>query len=177
MTWQEWINLFIMDRPFLEIFTRGTAAYLGIFVMLRVVMKREAAGLSITDLLVVVMLADAAQNGMAGDYKSISDGLLLVGVIIFWSFALDWLAYRFGFFQKLVYPPKLLMVKNGKIMKANMKKEFLSEEELMSQLRMNGIEDIKDVKQSYMESDGHLSFITFKNAKIHRSTHLQDRHF
>jgi hypothetical protein len=61
-----------------------------------VTLKREAGGVGITDMLVIVLLADAAQNAMAGEYKSISDGLVLVSTIIFWSYALDWLGYRYG---------------------------------------------------------------------------------
>ena len=59
------------------------------FALLRFVLKREAGTLAITDLLVVVLIADAAQNAMADDYRSVPDGLLLVATIVFWSYALD----------------------------------------------------------------------------------------
>ena len=71
---------------------RGTAAYLFLFVLLRLT-KRQTGSLSVSDLLVLVLIADAAQNAMAGDYKSLPDGLILVSAIVFWSFALDWLGY------------------------------------------------------------------------------------
>jgi uncharacterized membrane protein YcaP (DUF421 family) len=51
--------------------------------------------MGITDLLVIVLIADAAQNGMAGEYRSLTDGLLLVATIVAWSYALNWLAFRF----------------------------------------------------------------------------------
>lgn len=46
--------------------------------------------MSVTDLLVVVLIADAAHNAMAGDYRSLLDGILLVSTIVFWSYALGW---------------------------------------------------------------------------------------
>ena len=156
----DWAGIFLPETPLLEIFLRGTAMYLGLFVLLRVIMKREAGTVGITDLLIVVLLADAAQNGMAGDYRSIADGLLLVGTLIFWAYFLDWLAYRFPRIQRLIHPPALPLVENGRMLKRNMRKEFITEEELVSMLREQGVEDVGEVRKAYMEGDGKISVIT-----------------
>jgi uncharacterized membrane protein YcaP (DUF421 family) len=75
-------QLFTVDLPFLEIFVRGTLMYLGVFVILRVILRREAGSVGVPDLLMVTLIADAAQNGMAGEYRSISAGLVLVLVLV-----------------------------------------------------------------------------------------------
>src|SRR3954451_9354077 len=62
---------------------RGTLIYLCLFLLLRLVLKRQAAGVAITDLLVIVLIADAAHNAMADIYRSVSDGVFLVAVIVF----------------------------------------------------------------------------------------------
>lgn len=156
LNWQE---MFSLGTPLLEIFIRGTAVYLLLFVLLRVVLKRESATLGVTDLLVVVLLADAAQNAMADDYNSITDGILLVLVIIFWSHFLDWLGFKFPFFQRLIKPQKLLLVKNGKVYKKNMRKELITIDELMAEVRLNGVEHLEEVEEAYMESSGEISVI------------------
>src|SRR5688572_3427801 len=97
----DWGRLLIPDTPLIEIVLRGTLMYLGLFVLMRVVLKRETGGLGMSDLLVTVLLSDAAQNGMADDYSSVPDGLLLVATIMAWSHALDWLGQRFPRFQRL----------------------------------------------------------------------------
>lgn len=84
----DWRSVFVPKTPLLEIVVRGTVVYLILFAMLRFG-KRQTGSLSVTDLLVLVLIADASQNAMAGDYKSVPDGILLVATIIFWSFALD----------------------------------------------------------------------------------------
>jgi uncharacterized membrane protein YcaP (DUF421 family) len=155
----DWKTTLLPNTPILEIFVRGTLVYLGLFILLRLVLKREAGTLGITDLLVVVLLADAAQNAMADDYRSIADGLLLVTTIIFWSYTLNWLGYKFPRIQRFVHPPPLMLVENGKMMYRNMRKEFISEEELMSILRQQGVEDLSEVKKAYMEGDGRISVI------------------
>ena len=68
--------------------------YFVIFGLLRVVLRGRTGGTTMSDLLVLVLIADAAQNAMADDYTSLASGTLLVATIIGWSFALDWLAYR-----------------------------------------------------------------------------------
>jgi len=144
----------------LEIVLRGTCVYLALFVLLRVVLKRETGGMSVTDLLVVVLIADAAQNAMAGDYTSVPDGLLLVATIIFWSYALNWLGHRFPRIERFIHPPPLPLIENGRMLHAKMREELITEDELKSQLRLQGVQDPGQVKGAYMEGDGRISVIT-----------------
>jgi uncharacterized membrane protein YcaP (DUF421 family) len=156
----DWEQMFKLDTPILEIVIRGSVVYLSIFLILRFVLKRQAGAVGITDLLVVVFIADAAQNAMADDYHSISAGLLLVSTIILWSFLLDWLGYQFPVVQRVIHPPPLPLVRNGRMLRRNMKKELITEGELMTQLREQGIDDLSAVKFAYMEGDGYISVIS-----------------
>jgi len=145
--------------------------YLALFILLRIILKRQSGTLGITDLLLITLLADASQNGMAGDYKSLPNGILLVATIIFWDFALDWLSYKSPGFQRLIEAPPLLLVKNGQLLRRNMRKELITDEDLMMQLREQGISDISKVKKAYMESDGHISVVE----KIEKHQQKQDK--
>lgn len=156
-------KIFSNDIPVLEIIIRGSIVYLVLFFMLRVILKRESASLGITDLLVVVLLADASQNAMAGGYKSLPDGIILVATIIFWSHFLNWLGFKSPFFQRIIKPGKLLLIKEGRMIRRNMKKEFLTEEELMSEIRLNGAKEVSDVEEAFMETDGRISVITYQH--------------
>jgi uncharacterized membrane protein YcaP (DUF421 family) len=168
----DWHKIFIPDTPIVEIFLRGSLVYLALFILLRLVLKREAGTVGIADLLVVVLIADAAQNAMADDYTSIPDGLLLVGTIVFWSYALNWLGYRFPRLQRLVHPPPLPLVRDGRMLRRNMRQELITEEELMSQLRQQGVEDVADVRAAYIEGDGRISVIE-RDPEQHPATKRQ----
>jgi uncharacterized membrane protein YcaP (DUF421 family) len=168
----DWTDLFGFDTPVLEILVRGSIMYLGLFLLLRLVLKRESGAVGITDLLVVVLLADAAQNGMAADYSSIPDGILLVATIIFWSFALSWLGYRFRSIERLVHPRPLPLVKDGRMLRRNMRQELITEGELMSQLRLQGVGGVEDVVAAYMEGDGRISVIE-RDGKPHGAPERQ----
>lgn len=157
----DWNAVFVPTVSILEIILRGTLVYLLLFLILRLV-RREAGGLSIADVLVIVLIADASQNAMASDYKSITEGGILVATIVFWDYTLDWLGYRFPRFQRFVHPSPLPLIKDGRMLHKNMRQEMITEEELLSQLRQQGAEDIAGVKKCYLEGDGRISVIAGK---------------
>lgn len=128
-------------------------------MLLRVVLKREAGQAGISDLLVLVLLADAAQQGLAGQYRSITEGILLVGTIVFWDYAVNWASYHLPWIDRLITPPPLALVEDGEIRWRNMRREYITENELRSFLRQRGIDDLSEVKQVYMEPDGRISVI------------------
>ena len=155
----DWQSVFVPTVSVAEIVLRGTLIYLALFLFLRL-LRRQMGVIGIADLLVVVLIADASQNAMASDYKSITEGVVLVGTIAFWDFMLDWVAYRFPRFQSFVHPSPLTLVKDGKFDRRNMQKEMITKEELMSQLREQGVEELSDVKCAYLEGDGRISVIS-----------------
>jgi uncharacterized membrane protein YcaP (DUF421 family) len=156
----DWRSIFFPSVGVVEIFLRGTIVYIFLFFILRM-LRREVGVIGISDLLLVVLIADAAQNAMSSDYKSITEGLILVGSIAFWDYFLDWLGYRFPSVRRVLRPSPLPLIKGGRMQRRNMRQEMITEEELMGQLREHGIERVEDVKKSYLEGDGRISVITY----------------
>src|SRR5207247_1205890 len=81
----DWAQVFLPDTSLVEIFVRGTITYFALFALLRY-LRREAGTVGLSDLLVLVLIADAAQNAMAANYNSLTDGIFLVFTIIAWSY-------------------------------------------------------------------------------------------
>ena len=113
----------------------------------------------------VVLIADASQNAMAGEYRSVSDGLILVLTIVFWNYGLDWLTLRSKTVEKFTFPPPVPLFRNQQIDRRNMRKEFVTEAQLMSMLREHGIENLSDVKSVFLEGSGHVSVIPPEDQK------------
>jgi uncharacterized membrane protein YcaP (DUF421 family) len=155
----DWAKLFIPTLPVMETVMRGTLVYWFVFLIFRTLIKRDIGSIAVADLIVVVIIADAAQNAMAADYKSVTDGLILISTIVFWNFLLDWAAYRFPWLERLITPKALNLVKDGRILRHNLRREFLTEEELMSKIRESGVEDLSKIRAAYMEGDGTISVI------------------
>jgi uncharacterized membrane protein YcaP (DUF421 family) len=157
-------SVFVPSLHLAEVFLRGTIVYLFLFVVLRI-LRREAGTVSIADLLLVVLVADAAQNAMASEYKSITEGAVLIVTIASWDYFLDWLSYRFPWFYRLVNPSPLPLIKDGKIMRRHLHQELITEEELLSQLRQQGVQNLAAVKRCFLEADGHFSVIASATKK------------
>jgi uncharacterized membrane protein YcaP (DUF421 family) len=156
----DWGQVFLPTVSVLELLVRASVSYLALFLILRIILNRQAGTMNVTDLLVVVLLGSAIQTPMTGGAQSLGDGLIVVVTIIVWSYILDWLGYRFPFMQRFIRPKPLLLVKNGRLIRRNMERELITESELKSALRKSGVLDIKQVKAAYMEGDGQISVIS-----------------
>ncbi len=158
----DWNAMFVPANPLIDVIVRGTIMYWALFLLLRFVIRREVGELGITDLLVVVLLADAAQNALSGDYKSIPEGIVLVAVIAGWAYLINLLSYRSRRFERFARPRKILLVDRGRIQHRNLARELISQEELFTLLREAGVERLTDVKSMRVEPDGKVSVITYR---------------
>lgn len=160
----DWSGMFIPTHSALEMFLRATLMYFVVLGLMRLVAKRQMGGIGATDILVVVLVAEIAGPAFVADSKSVGEAAVLVMTVLFWSFVLEWLTYRFPWAERIVQPRPLLLVRDGKILHKNLRKELITREELMAQLRENGLRDISDVKEACMEADGMISVVAGKAA-------------
>ncbi len=153
------IELMHFSIPPLELFVRGTLMFWFLFLIFRLILRRDIGSASISDFLFVVILGDAAQNSMIGDGHSVSDGVMLISTLVFWNFSIDWLSYKFPVINRLISVRKLCLVRDGKLQRRNMRKEFITVDEVYEKMREAGLEHLDQVKHMYMESDGEISVI------------------
>ncbi len=155
----DWSELFGLSVSPWELIVRGSAMYLFLFVLFRVVVKRRVGSVGMADILVLVIVADAAQNGMAGEYKSITDGFILVSTLVGWNMLIDALAFRFAALRDILEPPPLLLISDGRILWKHLRHELVSEAELQTKLREHGVRDPAEVEKAFMEPDGQITVL------------------
>nr|WP_238344204.1 YetF domain-containing protein [Ramlibacter lithotrophicus] len=143
----------------MELVVRGTVMYWFLFLLFRFVLRRDVGSIGIADVLLLVLIADAAQNAMAGSYESITEGCLLVATIAGWNWLVDFATWRFASLRRVLEPQPLPLVRDGRLLRRNMRREFITVEELMSQLREHGLDSLEQVKAATMENDGQISVI------------------
>ena len=158
----DWNSVFVPAIGLAEIVVRGSLMYLGLFVILRIMARRQAGHFGPADLLVIVLIADAAQNGLGKDYGSVTEGLALVLTIVAWEYLLDWISWRFPSTRPYLTPPSLTLIRDGRLIPRNLSKEMITEEELKSQLREQNVENYGDIKLATLEGDGRLSVLKRK---------------
>ena len=167
----DWLTLFGFSVSPVEIIVRGSAVFWFIFLIFRFVLRREVGAIVVADVLVIVLIADASANAMSGEYRSITDGFVLISTIVFWNYLLDWATYRSARLAKLLEPPPLVLVNHGRLNRTNMRREYMPVEELMGKLREKGVDDLAQVKRAVMESNGEVSVVRFDGGEPPTSKH------
>ena len=164
----DWEGMFAVQMPVAEIVLRASAMYWFLFLVFRFVLRRDVGAVGIADILLLVLVADGAQNAMAGGYKSITEGLILVSTILGWNGLLDWLTTKSRTVARFVVPRPLALVRNGRILRANLRQEMMTIDDLHSRLRLQGIERVAEVKIARLEEDGQVSVIKFRPGPAER---------
>lgn len=160
----DWQKLFVPNDSVLEMFIRGTIMFFAVFALLRF-FRRQAGALGTADLLVIVIIADAGSNGFTGEGFSITEALVVITVVVVWDWIFDWLGFKSKFAARVLEAAPLELIKNGRILRRNLEKELMTEDELLAQLRLQGIDEARKIKMAYLEGSGEISVIRFDEKK------------
>jgi uncharacterized membrane protein YcaP (DUF421 family) len=167
------MELFQVHVPVPELMLRGTLVYWLLFCIFRFVLRRDVGAVGIADILLLVIIADAAQNAMSGGYDTFAEGAILVLTIVAWNWLLDMLSYKYPLVRRFATPNRLTLIKGGVLQRRNLRREYITLDELQEKLREQGIEKVADVKAAYLEGDGQISVIrngTADTGRHNRST-------
>lgn len=156
----DWADIITPSASLLELVFRGTVTFLALMLLLRLVGQREAGGLGLTDLLVVVLAADAASVGLSGGSETIGDGMVVVCTILFWSLAVDAVSYRWPRLGTVLKARPKVLIRDGVLDRRVMRREFMSRDEVLSQLRLHGVTDEREVHRAFIEPNGMVSVIS-----------------
>jgi uncharacterized membrane protein YcaP (DUF421 family) len=174
-----WESLIRPVEPVGFLILRAALVYTIILVLLRWTGKREIGQLTPFDLVLILLVANAAQNAMVGSDQSITGGLISVLVLFGLNYTLGRLQARNRFFRGLLVGHPVLLIHEGEVQTARLKREGLTLEDLQEQMREHGIADFDRVEEAYLEPDGNFSFITRTAEGLHvrtkRAGHLGAR--
>ena len=143
---------------------RASFVYVFLLIVVRLLGKREIGNTSAFDLIVALILGEVVDEIIYGDV-TILQGVIAIMVTALWHLVNSWASFRSKVIDRLTSAPPTVMVKNGEIQRKNLARERLNEDELFSELRMMGVEDVKEVKQATLEPNGKLSVIQEEWAK------------
>jgi uncharacterized membrane protein YcaP (DUF421 family) len=154
----DWVGLFEPHRV-AENVVRASAVFLLLFALLRILPNRKTGNVGPADLLVLVLLATMVNGAVNRDVSSITDAAVMVATLVTWSLIIDILANRVPFLRRLLHSEPVEVIRAGEILVRNLRREFMTEDELRAQLRLQGIEHERDVAKAYVEHDGRVSVI------------------
>jgi len=135
----------------------GVAAYASLIILLRVSGKRTLSKMNAFDLIVTVALGSTLATVLLTKSVALADGLLAFALLIFLQFALAWLSVRYKSVSNLVKSQPTLLVYQGQFLHQALKKERITEEEILASLRETGLSDITQAAAVVLETEGSLS--------------------
>lgn len=142
-----------------ELVLRCAAIYLALLVGFRLFGKREVGQMTLFDLVLVLLVANAVQPAMTGPDQSITGGLVIIATLLLLNFAISFLRVRFPAFNRLVEPQPVVVARNGKWLQAELREQELTDEEVLASLREHGLETVGETKLVVLEADGSLSVV------------------
>jgi uncharacterized membrane protein YcaP (DUF421 family) len=158
-----------------ELALRSVLIYLALLVALRLFGKREVGQFTLYDLVLILLVANAVQPAMTGPDTSLGGGLVIIVTLILLNFVIGRLD-RLGLFHRLLEPEPTIIVRNGRYLDRNLRREGVEREEVESAIREHGLEGVSDVQMAVLEPDGTISIVGRDAAVEHTKRRVRYRH-
>ena len=137
---------------------RASFVYFFLLLVVRLLGKREIGNTSAFDLIVALILGEVVDEIIYGDVTMLQ-GITAIVIVAIWHVVNSWASFKSDIIDKITGAPPTVLVKNGQIQRKNLAKERVNEDELLSELRLMGVDDVKEVKQATLEPNGKVSVI------------------
>ena len=143
----------------MDLAIRSVVLYLFVFVLTRVVGRRELSSLQPFDLILLIVLGDSIQQGLTQDDYSVTGAIIVVGTIAVLQVTTSYLSFRLPSLRPVLEGEPIVLVEDGKPIEKNIHRERLSMEDLMEEARQQQIATLDDVQWAVLETSGTISFI------------------
>ena len=143
----------------MDLVLRAIVIFAFVFLLTRIIGKRELGSLQPFDLILLIVLGDALQQGLTQDDYSLTGAILVVGTIAVLQVFVSWLSYRFPRTRPILEGEPVVIVQDGKVIERNLKRERLTVEEITEAARKQQIAHLADVRFAVLETSGQISFI------------------
>jgi len=143
----------------MDIVLRAIVLYAFIVLVMRVIGRRELSSMTPFDLVLLIILGDAIQQGLTQDDYSVTGAILAVATIATLQVFTSYLSFRSRRARKILEGLPIVVVDHGKLVDKNLKRERMTEDEIAEEMRQQQIASLDDVEWAIIESNGSISFI------------------
>jgi len=143
----------------MDLVLRAIVVFAFVLLLTRVIGKRELGNMQPVDLILLIVLGDALQQGLTQDDYSLTGAILVVGTIAVLQVFVSWLSYRFPRARPILDGEPIIVLQDGEVIERNLKRERLTVEEIAEEARKQQIAHLQEVRFAILENDGTISFI------------------
>ena len=143
----------------MDIVFRGIFVFVFLYALMRMIGRRELSSLEPFDLILLIVLGDAVQQGLTQDDYSLTGAFLAIGTIAILQVAVSYANFRFPKLRPVLDGEPIVVVQDGKPIEKNLRRERVTIDDLAAAARQQNIAKIEDVRWAVMETSGAISFI------------------
>jgi uncharacterized membrane protein YcaP (DUF421 family) len=143
----------------MDIFLRATIIFGALYVLMRLLGKRELGQMTPFELIVLVVIGDLIQQGVTQNDFSLTGAIIAVSTIAFWALVMSWASYLWPSAERLLEGEPRVIVRDGELIDTNLRRNRLTRSEIESEMRLAGISSMRDVAWAILEPRGKISFI------------------
>jgi len=143
----------------MDIVLRASAMFAILYLLLRLLGKRELSQLTPFEMVVLVVMGDLVQQGVTHNDFSVTGAALAIATFSFWGLVLSWITYLSPRAEKLLDGKPRVIVQQGEILPDSLRRDRLTRSEIESEMRLAGIASLRDVAWAIIEPQGKISFI------------------
>jgi len=144
----------------MDIVIRAALIFAFVFLLTRMLGRRELNSLEPFDLILLVVTGDLVQQGVTQNDQSITGALLAISTIGVLTVALSYASFRFKRIRPILNGEPIVLVEDGKVIEPNLRRQRLTREEIGAEARLEGISSIGEVRWAILETNGRISFVT-----------------
>src|SRR6266516_2027062 len=149
--------MFHLGTPLWQIVVRSVVVYGVVFAGFRLLGKRELGQMTIFDLVLILLIANAVQNAMVGPDSSLQGGLVAAAVLLVTNRLASESRLRSPLVDRLFQGRSAVLVEHGQLVTGQLRKQRVAEEDLVAAMREHGIESLDQVQLAVLETDGTIS--------------------
>ena len=143
----------------MDLVIRAVVIFFFVFLVTRVVGKRELSSLEPFDLILLVVLGDAIQQGLTQDDYSVTGAMIVISTIGTLAVLTSYLNFRVPWMRRVLDGRPIVLLQDGEVIEQNLKRERITLEELAEEARAQQISSLQDVRWAVFEPSGKISFI------------------
>jgi uncharacterized membrane protein YcaP (DUF421 family) len=143
----------------MDLVLRAIVVFTFVLVLTRVIGKRELSSLQPFDLVLLIVLGDALQQGLTQDDYSLTGAILVVSTIALLQVLVSWISFRFPKSRPILEGEPIIVVHDGDVIERNLARERLTVDDIAEEARKQQIAHLSDVKFAILETSGSISFI------------------
>jgi uncharacterized membrane protein YcaP (DUF421 family) len=143
----------------MDIVIRAAVIFVFVYLLTRMLGRRELSSLEPFDLILLVLIGDLVQQGVTQSDYSVTGALLAISTIALLTVLVSWTSFRFSRLRPILAGEPIVLIEDGEVIERNLKRQRLTREEIEAEARLEQIDSLEEVRWAILETNGRISFV------------------